>query len=646
MKTYLTVTFTLLCIVSQAQNLISEFNSSDLFQDRGEIYFMLKNSSANTDALTKIISIDKVKDGNVYAYASMKEFNSLKEQFNFELVNLPKPGELSIEPVTDDFREVLEWDVYPSYSSYLQLMQQFAIDYPELCIIDTIGTSVEGRLLLAARISDNVGIDEDEPEFLYTSSMHGDEITGYVLTLHLIDHLLTNYGSDERVTNLVNNIDIWINPLANPDGTYAGGNNTVYGSTRYNANYVDLNRNYPDPADGPHPDGNPWQAETVAFMNFAEHRNFVMAANFHGGAEVVNYPWDTWSRNTADYLWWHMVSRKYADTVHEYSPNGYFTDLDNGVTNGYAWYSINGGRQDYMNYFQQCREVTLEISSTKLIPANQLIDHWNYNYRSMINYMEEVLFGVRGVVTDSLTGQPLKAEIFIPMHDKDSSMVFSSLPIGNYHRLLKAGTYNITFRAPGYISKTIPAVSVSDGGSTLLNVQLYNGMPLAQFTASDTLIEKGETIMFNDNSFGSPVSRIWVFEGGYPSTSTESNPSVQYPNIGTFDVTLIVNNGVGADTLVKENYITVTESIGMRENELSDFLVYPNPVTGDKLFITTQSPVIAVEVSDVTGAIIYTETPQTGLQTFISTSHLKDGIYFVTVITQGKKYTTKIIVKK
>ncbi|MBK6966466.1 MAG: hypothetical protein IPH20_21865 [Bacteroidales bacterium] len=64
---------------------------------------------------------------------------------------------------------------------------------------------------------------------------------------------------------------------------------------RYNINGVDLNRNYPDPEDGDHPDGYAWQPETVAFMNFAGQHDFVAAANFHGGVEVVNYPWDTWA---------------------------------------------------------------------------------------------------------------------------------------------------------------------------------------------------------------------------------------------------------------------------------------------------------------------------------------------------------------
>ena len=62
---------------------------------------------------------------------------------------------------------------------------------------------------------------------MYTSSMHGGETAGYVLMLRLIDTLLSGYGITPKITNIVKNVEIWINPLANPDGTYWGGNNTV-----------------------------------------------------------------------------------------------------------------------------------------------------------------------------------------------------------------------------------------------------------------------------------------------------------------------------------------------------------------------------------------------------------------------------------
>ncbi len=98
-------------------------------------------------------------------------------------------------------------------TAYVAMMNAFETNYPGLCDVFSIGTTVNGRQLLVAKISDNVVTDEAEPEFFYTSTMHGDEITGYVLMLRLIDSLLTAYSTSPRIANLVNNIEIYINPL-------------------------------------------------------------------------------------------------------------------------------------------------------------------------------------------------------------------------------------------------------------------------------------------------------------------------------------------------------------------------------------------------------------------------------------------------
>lgn len=642
MKTKITL---LLCLISYfaiGQRTISSFNANELFDSNKEIYFLLKGAATEANKLTNIISIDNVKNGDIYAYASLNQFNNLKEKYDFPLVQLPKPSEVVKVEMSDSPREVLDWNYYPTYNAYLQIMQDFATNYPEICNIDTIGLTNDNRLIIVARISDNVGLEEDEPEFLYTSSMHGDEIAGYVITLHLIDYLLTNYGIDARITDMINSMDIWINPLANPDGTYAGGNNSVNGATRYNAYGVDLNRNYPDPSDGPHPDGNNWQTETIAFMDFAEGRDFVMSANFHGGAEVINYPWDTWSRVTADDNWWYMVSRQYADTVHVNSIPGYLTDLNNGITNGYAWYRITGGRQDYMNYFHQCREVTIEISENKMLPANQLLNYWNYNYRSLLNYMEESLYGVRGIITDTITGEPLIAQIFISGHDQDSSMVFSSLPVGNYHRLIKGGTYNITFIADGYIPRTIKNVVVTDKSTVVLNLKLWDGTPIPAFTVSDTLIAPGNPVQFFDISGGSPYSRLWTFEGGTPSTSTEANPVVTYEEEGQYNVTLTVNNLIGSNTIMKEDYITVEEGVGVKRTDLFETYIYPNPASGSLLTIKSSLVISSYTISDLSGRKLWTENVN-NTETFIDITNLRKGIYNMTVYTHKGITTHKLI---
>jgi hypothetical protein len=349
-------------------------------------------------------------------------------------------------------------------------MQSFADSFPTICKLHNIGTLNSGREILIVQISDNVGLKENEPSFLYTSSMHGNELTGYVLMLRLIDELLNGYGSNSKYTNIINEVDIWINPMANPDGAYFGGNHTVQNAIRYNGSFVDLNRNYPDITNGNHPDGNPWQEETIIFMDLADSITFNMSCNIHTGAEVLNYPWDAWGNLTADDSWWQHIGRTYVDTLYNFS-SGYFNGFSNGITNGWDWYEIHGGRQDYMNYFKYCRESTLELSSNKIPNPILLPNYWNYNESSFVNYIEQSLFGVRGIVSDSVTGNPLNARVEIIGHDVDSSHVYSNLPVGNYHRYLSQGNYEITFSKNGYYDKSVN-VDVYNNLATVLDVQL------------------------------------------------------------------------------------------------------------------------------------------------------------------------------
>lgn len=455
---------------SAQDNLSNSHAAFEYLNSKGEVYFSFELfDKARLNSVSQIISIDNVLDGVVYAYANQKEFLEFLE-LKIPYRVLPHPGDADFDVNMKSVpAEIMEWDSYPTYEGYLAMMNQFAVNHPSLCRIVSAGQSVMGRQILFAVVSDNVNTPEPEPKFMYTSTMHGDETTGYVLMLRLIDYLLTQYGTDPKVTNFVNSIEIWINPLANPDGTYWGGNHTVNGARRYNANNYDLNRNYPG-VDYP---GNPnIQPETQTFMNIARQNYYRMSANFHGGAEVVNYPWDCWARLTADDNWWVRVSRKYADTVHVYAPSGYMDDLNNGITNGYAWYYVHGSRQDYQIYYLHGRESTIELSAVKLLPPAQLPEHWNYNYRSFLGYVEQVMYGISGTVTDSLTGAPLKAKVFIPGFDIDSSEVYSDSLFGKYYRMLFQGTYTLTFSAPGYYSKTISNVFARHDSTTILNVQL------------------------------------------------------------------------------------------------------------------------------------------------------------------------------
>ena len=440
-------------------------NIDKIFLKKNEVYFSFNyEKKSQLDRLSKIISLDhKIEKTTAYAYANKKQFeNFLKENIEFKLIN----NQVSFDNISKN-----NWDYYPTYNQYVDMMYAFADSFPNICKVHSIGTLNSGREILIVNISDNVGQKENEPSFLYTSSMHGDELTGYVLMLRFIDDILNNYNTNNRITYLVNEIDIWINPLANPDGAYAGGNSNVWGATRSNANFIDLNRNFPDPQDGPHPDGNPWQEETLIFMGLSDTINFNLSSNLHTGSVVANYPWDTWSQLTADDSWWQHVCNEYADTCQFYGTGNYFTNYNDGIINGYDWYEVDGGRQDYMNYYKHCREFTLELSNDKTPNPQELPSFWNATHPSFYNYMEQSLYGLRGIITDSVTGLPIKARVEIANHDVDSSHVYSSLPIGNYHRYIYQGNYSFTFSKSGYHSKTINA-SILNNNTTYLNVQL------------------------------------------------------------------------------------------------------------------------------------------------------------------------------
>ncbi len=97
---------------------------------------------------------------------------------------------------------VYAWNMYPTYTQYDSIMRSFSRDYPSLCRLDTIGTSIRGKLVLALKISDNPLEDESEPQVFYTSTMHGDETGGFILMLRLADSLLKNYDVNARVKEL------------------------------------------------------------------------------------------------------------------------------------------------------------------------------------------------------------------------------------------------------------------------------------------------------------------------------------------------------------------------------------------------------------------------------------------------------------
>jgi carboxypeptidase T len=141
---------------------------------------------------------------------------------------------------------------YHNYTEMNTEIDQRLAAYPSIMSKRVIGKSYQGRDIVAIKVSDNVATDENEPEVLLTFHQHAREHLTVEMALYLLRELGAGYGSDSRVTDMVNNREIWIVPDLNPDGGEYDIATGSYRSWRKNrqpnsgSSYVgtDLNRNW------------------------------------------------------------------------------------------------------------------------------------------------------------------------------------------------------------------------------------------------------------------------------------------------------------------------------------------------------------------------------------------------------------------
>ena len=398
---------------------------------------------------------------------------------------------------------------YHTYASMTAALQTFAAAYglnqaqnADICRLYTLGQSTQGRELWAMLITNNPDVEEDEPEFKYVATIHGDEIMGTEMCMRFIEQLLTQYGADSSITSAVNTTAIWIVPLMNPDGHTAG--------IRGNATGIDLNRHFPRWAEdwaGTIFDGAPLntagrQPETTAIMEWSADNSFVLAANYHGGARLVNYPYDDDNKGSGnpapspDEAMFREISLRYSinNPALYNTPSPYF---EFGIVNGSDWFEIPGGMQDWNYRYMACNAVTLEISIPKT-PAGSAIDSfWNDNKTAMLAYMNSVHMGVRGIVSAADTGAPLYAEVRVT---GNAQPVFTDPDIGDYHRMLLPGAYDLTFSAFGFQPKTITNVTAAEP-ATRLDVTL-DRLPIDADINNDTVIDARDVQLVINARYG------------------------------------------------------------------------------------------------------------------------------------------------
>ncbi|HKQ62363.1 MAG TPA: M14 family zinc carboxypeptidase [Candidatus Polarisedimenticolaceae bacterium] len=343
---------------------------------------------------------------------------------------------------------------YHTYETLTADLQALAAAHPDLVRLISLGTSVQGRQLWMVKLSANPDVNEDEPEVAYIAAMHGDEVVGKEMCYDLLDSLLAGYGVDPRITQLIDTTEIWIMPSMNPDGTALG--------QRYNAQGIDLNRNFPDQYDDPNNTPAGRAPEVQAVMNWGAPRRTVLSANYHGGSLVANYPFDGSASGSSIYTAapddsvFLSLSRTYADHNAPMRASNSDASFNNGVCNGADWYVIYGGMQDWNYIWRGNFEITLEISTIKWPSGSTLPQFWTDNREAMLSYFERAHEGIRGIVTDAVSGAPLAAEVRVV---GDPFASHTDPAVGDYHRVMLPGAYDLEVSAPGYATQLVHGVN-------------------------------------------------------------------------------------------------------------------------------------------------------------------------------------------
>jgi hypothetical protein len=370
---------------------------------------------------------------------------------------------------------------YPDLDAVITQMMQAASAHPNLCqFVDLTTrygtpTTFEGRHMHAVKISDNVTVDEDEPTVMFVSAHHSREIVTPVIALAAIEHLTNGYGNDPAITALVDDHEIWIAPVWNPDGY----NHVFTGDNLWRKNRrvfaggvgVDLNRNYPfgwsSPCSGSNTissqtyrgPSSASEPETKTMIALAEDRHFAKLFDYHSFGREVRYGYGCWNHPLLSFL--ISEASRYASKV-----AGYAIASSCCTAGDIHYHSANNGTHAFLWETQ----TTFQPSySAAQLEADRLIAGMDCFMRRPIS--------VSGHVTDADSGLPVVAMVSnnsIFYQNGESNR--SGGPFGRYHATLPSGSYQLQFSAAGYQTQ-MRNVTVTGNSSQVIDVVLTSTCP-------------------------------------------------------------------------------------------------------------------------------------------------------------------------
>jgi hypothetical protein len=344
---------------------------------------------------------------------------------------------------------------YPTLAVMYDTLDAIVARHPDICRLVQVGTSEQGREILAVVVSDNVEVEEVEPELRLIASIHGDEKTGGMVALNYLRNLCDFSETSSMCSYVVDTAETWVIPVMNPDGWVL--------NQRYNASGIDLNRNLsyqwqPGVGGGTSPFSEP---ETVALRDITMkewpaqtglENPFCSSASLHGGAACFNYVWNYSSAAVPDTLLIVDMGARYLDLC---TVAGFW------VTEGWAWYVITGDVNDWSYGEYGGIDQTIEVHNDK--QASDWPGVASAHYMALLDYFMRSCHGIWGTVTTP-DGTPLDALIQVSFADGTDSQPLrfcrTDVTKGDYAKPALPGVYDVTASVPGYPSQTVQGVTV------------------------------------------------------------------------------------------------------------------------------------------------------------------------------------------
>lgn len=362
-------------------------------------------------------------------------------------------------------------DIDPQYMDYSEVttaLANYQSSYSGIMQRVQLGTTSENRAIWAAKISDHVSQEEAEPAVLFTGLHQAREVMSTEIAMDIVDYLCSNYASSSEVQNWVDNCEIWVIPMVNPDGSnycwtvdeYWTKNRCDLGNEVFG---VDVGHNYPtdwgscfgsssDPNSnsyrGPSPGSEP---ETQALMTLAETHRPVMAMSYHSFNEFLLMPYGCYGEFVPEANIMTPLASQISNVIRK--DNGQY-----GYDFGHWWellYANDGNEIDYLYAQVGTLPFALEVNASSYYPAYSMVSTTiarnRAGWQEALTIMTEENM-LMGTITDACTGQPVNASFWwaeYPPTTKETPRQ-TEISTGFYAIMGVTGSNTLVVEAEGY----------------------------------------------------------------------------------------------------------------------------------------------------------------------------------------------------